>query len=466
MPWFEGGLSNVFSWFSSVFQTVFPQRGDVYSRASRTVHLSLFVGGAAMLIISRSRKNHLQIFGTPTKDPTNFDYSINRRKALQALPLPKLVDKEKLKNIKIVEGYNPNARGELLFYRCFLPQHKKAQGLLFFVSGYNADSDHLYYVMGVELANLGYIMFTFDHYGHGRSDGLWTYIHTFDYLVDDACLMSEFAKQQFGHSKMDYFLYGSSMGGCYFIHVYIHMNEYTNKLYTYICIYIHYNIYIYVYVYVIVMLFDFAHMCKNIHLINEKDNNDKASLQRWNGCVLLAPMIAIDPSLYPPRVVVWLLRYVVKHLVPTFQLPGIGNDLLSVSSRDTEMIKWLRDNPVIYSYGTRVQTAESLLNACDLISNNLDRVSIPILILHGEADKVTSYHMSERLYKEATSKDKVLKLFKDAYHLLFGDICKDEVYQVCLEWMKERSGHEVFQSESYYSLTFKEKVQLSKTSQT
>lgn len=71
------------------------------------------------------------------------------------------------------------------------------------------------------------------------------------------------------------------------------------------------------------------------------------------------------------------------------------------------------------------------------------QVSLPLLILHGEADTVTDPSVSKALYEKASSSDKKLVLYKDAYHsLLEGE--PDEmimrVFNDIVSWLDEHSS--------------------------
>lgn len=71
------------------------------------------------------------------------------------------------------------------------------------------------------------------------------------------------------------------------------------------------------------------------------------------------------------------------------------------------------------------------------------QVSLPLLILHGEADTVTDPSVSKALYEKAKSLDKKLKLYKDAYHsLLEGepDAMIVRVFDDILSWLDEHSS--------------------------
>nr|CAB3477981.1 unnamed protein product [Digitaria exilis] len=73
-------------------------------------------------------------------------------------------------------------------------------------------------------------------------------------------------------------------------------------------------------------------------------------------------------------------------------------------------------NAISYSDQMRLRTAVELLKATKDIESQLEKISSPLLILHGAADMVTDPHVSKFLYEKASAKDKTLKLYEGAYH--------------------------------------------------
>lgn len=65
-----------------------------------------------------------------------------------------------------------------------------------------------------------------------------------------------------------------------------------------------------------------------------------------------------------------------------------------------------------------------------------------MLILHGEADIVTDPSVSKALYEKASSSDKKLSLYKDAYHSLLEGEPDELIIQVTQDiicWLDEHS---------------------------
>lgn len=65
-----------------------------------------------------------------------------------------------------------------------------------------------------------------------------------------------------------------------------------------------------------------------------------------------------------------------------------------------------------------------------MILQNPPQVSLPLLILHGEADIVTDPSVSKALHEQACSTDKKLHLYKDSYHALLEGEPDEIIYQV------------------------------------
>lgn len=89
----------------------------------------------------------------------------------------------------------------------------------------------------------------------------------------------------------------------------------------------------------------------------------------------------------------------------------------------------------------RLRTAVELLKATSDIEKQVDKVSSPLLILHGAADKVTDPLVSQFLYEKASSKDKTLKLYEDSYHCILEGEPDDRIYRAIddiIAWLDSR----------------------------
>ncbi|KAG0538983.1 hypothetical protein BDA96_03G283300 [Sorghum bicolor] len=129
-----------------------------------------------------------------------------------------------------------------------------------------------------------------------------------------------------------------------------------------------------------------------VHLKQQKE---------WDGVLLVAPMckaLSILSCLLPEA--------------KLFPQKDIGD----LAFRDPRKRKVAEYNAISYSDQMRLRTAVELLKATKDIESQLEKISSPLLILHGAADMVTDPQVSKFLYEKASAKDKTLKLYEGSYH--------------------------------------------------
>ncbi|GMP28381.1 hypothetical protein CsSME_00003956 [Camellia sinensis var. sinensis] len=159
----------------------------------------------------------------------------------------------------------------------------------------------------------------------------------------------------------------------------------------------------------------------------------------WNGAILVAPMCKIADDMVPPRLLTQILIGVAKFLPKQKLVPQ--KDLAELAFRDLHKRELAAYNVVAYKHKPRLQTAVELLRTTQEIERRLEEVSLPLLILHGEADIVTDVSVSKSLYEKASSSDKKLNLYKEAYHSLLDGEPDDMIIRVfddIISWLDER----------------------------
>lgn len=158
--------------------------------------------------------------------------------------------------------------------------------------------------------------------------------------------------------------------------------------------------------------------------------------QNWDGVILVAPMCKIAEDVKPPPAVLKVLT-LLANLMPEAKLFPT-KDLAELAFRDLKKRKLADYNVISYSDQTRLKTAVELLKATSDIESQVEKVSSPLLILHGAADKVTDPLVSRFLYEKAASKDKTLKLYEEAYHCILEGEPDHTIFSVLndiIEWM-------------------------------
>ncbi|MGH2563174.1 MAG: serine aminopeptidase domain-containing protein, partial [Ginsengibacter sp.] len=81
------------------------------------------------------------------------------------------------------------------------------------------------------------------------------------------------------------------------------------------------------------------------------------------------------------------------------------------------------------------KTMEALVHADERLKKEFPLFTLPLLILHGTADKAAKPAGSQFFYDNASSKDKTLKLYDGAYHDMLNDIDKEKVMADIQEWI-------------------------------
>ncbi|KAG6675084.1 hypothetical protein I3842_15G082600 [Carya illinoinensis] len=159
----------------------------------------------------------------------------------------------------------------------------------------------------------------------------------------------------------------------------------------------------------------------------------------WNGVILVAPMCKIAEDVKPPAPVLKVLTLMSKVMPKAKLFPQ--KDLAELAFRELRKRKMAAYNVISYNEQTRLKTAVELLKVTSEIEKQVEKVSSPLLILHGAADKVTDPLVSQFLYEKASAKDKTLKLYDDGYHCILEGEPDDRIFRVLndiVSWLDSR----------------------------
>jgi len=107
-------------------------------------------------------------------------------------------------------------------------------------------------------------------------------------------------------------------------------------------------------------------------------------------------------------------------------------------SRDPDWVAQLVADPLTLDEVQPVQTVAALARAGERFEREFGRITLPLLIMHGTADKATRPDGSEQFFAEAGSADKQLKLYPDYYHDLLNDLGRELVMEDIARWIDAR----------------------------
>jgi acylglycerol lipase len=220
----------------------------------------------------------------------------------------------------------------------------------------------------------GYAVYSFDLRGHGKSDGKRSYIERFSYYLDD--LKTFYNKVSEENKNIKTFLVGHSMGSTIAIDYALeHQNE-------------------------------------------------------FNGIIVSGTTLKAGASINKASIFIAKILSVI--------LPKIGVSALSAAgiSRDKAVIEAYVNDPLDYTGKLSARTGAELLKTMDNIQSRISELSLPILIMHGTADRISDPSSSQMLYDGASAKDKTMKLYKGFYHEIFNDPDCQQVFSDMSDWLK------------------------------
>jgi alpha-beta hydrolase superfamily lysophospholipase len=146
------------------------------------------------------------------------------------------------------------------------------------------------------------------------------------------------------------------------------------------------------------------------------------------GAIAMAPTLG-HVGISPVRLG---LGYILSTVCPRFMLDtGIG---LTVGARDLELLNAYDRDPLRHSQGTARLVTE-FFKTVDWIESHISELQIPLLILHGDADRVAFPATSRRLYERANIADKELHEYPGLYHELHNDFDADLVLSDLVIWL-------------------------------
>ncbi len=107
-------------------------------------------------------------------------------------------------------------------------------------------------------------------------------------------------------------------------------------------------------------------------------------------------------------------------------------------SRDKNIVKLYENDPLVYQGGILARTGAEIKKGIKHIKENMDQITIPILIMHGTSDRLSDPAGSRQLYNGIISSDKTLILYENYYHEILNELGKEKVMQDIIQWINER----------------------------
>ena len=128
-----------------------------------------------------------------------------------------------------------------------------------------------------------------------------------------------------------------------------------------------------------------------------------------------------------------------SHLAPHAHILHLKNEDFS---RDPQAVATMNADPLIAHETQPTRTLAAMVRADERLKTEFPLMTLPVLILHGTADKATRPSGSQFFYDTTGSKDKTLKLYEGHVHDLLNDLGKDVVIGDITAWIETRLPHD------------------------
>ena len=124
-----------------------------------------------------------------------------------------------------------------------------------------------------------------------------------------------------------------------------------------------------------------------------------------------------------------------SHVAPHAHVFKLNNQDFS---RDQKAVQAMNDDPLIENETQPTSTMAAMVRADERLKKEIPLITLPVLILHGTADKVTKPSGSQFFYDNTGSKDKTIKLYDGVYHDPLADIEREKVIADIKAWIDAR----------------------------
>ena len=154
--------------------------------------------------------------------------------------------------------------------------------------------------------------------------------------------------------------------------------------------------------------------------------------EKLSGLVLTGPAIGGKMA----RVTRWLLA-----LISTFA-PQRGTIALDANavSRDPQVVADYIADPLVFRGKVPARTAHEMFKAIHSYPARVGSLTVPCLLMHGEADALVSAKLAMPVFEGIGSADKTVRTWPRLFHEIFNEPEQEEVLAVTADWLEAHAA--------------------------
>jgi alpha-beta hydrolase superfamily lysophospholipase len=271
-------------------------------------------------------------------------------------------------------GIFSNNKGQSIYYQVWSPGGK-VKAAVYLVHGLHEHSGR-YHHLASYLVEHDYAVYGLDLPGHGKSDGVRSYVDNFQDLIHPVKTYMDMIKSW--QPGLPVFLVGHSMGG---LVAAAYLTKYHNQI---------------------------------------------------NGAVISAPLVKVPDYVTPLTI---QIGKVLARILPKITIVGIDKQGLC---RDPDVVQDYIDDPLVINEKMTARIANEINVGIDLIENHGSKITTPVLLLHGGDDRICDPSWSQYVYDLVSSPDKKLIIYKGLYHEIFNEPEAETVITDVINWLEKR----------------------------
>ncbi|GFG53224.1 lysophospholipase [Mycolicibacterium agri] len=265
--------------------------------------------------------------------------------------------------------------GVRIVYDVWEPAEQDCRGVVVLCHGY-AEHARRYDHVAHRFGASGLALYALDLRGHGRSGGKRVYLRDISEYIDDFRTLVDIASREY--PEVEHVVLGHSMGGG--------------------------------------VVFAYG--------VEHPDDYD--------AMVLSGPAVNAQDGVSPIMMVV---AKALGRVLPGLPVEELPTDAVS---RDPAVVAAYNNDPLVYHGKLPAGIARALIGVGETMPQRAPALTAPLLVVHGEQDKLIPVEGSRRLMQYVGSQDKELKVYPGLYHEVFNEPERDKVLDDVVAWIEAR----------------------------